>query len=118
MEKILVTGDVDGYFNNVCEALGKEYEVINCEFGMLNISRSIRINAPKMVLFIKKQSIQSVVVKEVRENYPSIPMIIICEGDDVSLQKHFGSSITCLRRPVSVKVIKEKVAETVGAVTE
>ncbi len=51
--------------------------------------------------------------KEIREEFPTIPMIVICDEDDNFLDKYHGSRPMTLFKPIKVKEIIEKIDEAI-----
>lgn len=105
MDKILVVGEKDGFARLVLAELFDRYEVCSCEFQA--ISRTIRIQKPKVMLHFKNMTTMTRVYAETKNDYPEMGIVVICEPDDDSLARNHIPGMIAVNRPVSVSKVME-----------
>lgn len=111
MDKMLFTGNEDGLYNLLKDELGKEYEIIECEFANQSLRRAIRLYRPTTIVCVKSENSNALFFSETREDFPGVGIIVVCEPGDNTMNACVSDGLVVLHRPVNTSKIKEAISQ-------
>lgn len=111
MDKILIPGTIFGFAKIVAEELSSEYTICNCEFLASALGRNIKIQNPKVVLAFKNIGTVPTAYTELKESFPSVGLVVVCDSDDVSLDYYKKEGMVVIKKPVGGDEIKAAIEE-------
>ncbi len=109
MDKLLLAGEEDGFYYLIKSNLEKEYDLLECEFGLQSIKTNARLQMPKYIICTKDNITNPTIFLDIKDAFPNVAMIVICEQTDTSLDASRTRGLLILHRPLNITAIKDAI---------
>lgn len=109
MEKILLAGNQNRYFQTMYDSLAENYEIHICEYNNSTIRRNIKIVKPGMLVCVKPLTATADSIKDLVDEFEELKKIVILEENDETMMRYPGEKPICMYKPLRLMDLKAKI---------
>jgi len=118
MSSIILTGEEDSFYSKVRSQLPGNITTETCEFAYAPLKRKIAMSEPSLVLCFKTYTSNTLVISELKDMFPDLPFVVVCEEDDESFATYAGKKPILMYKPLRTASVVNKVVNLLNSVEE